>query len=119
MIGAVAVQSGCCELSSCEKISEETMAATITAAELQRLNDEFWARPGPHLVQAGLAFAQLLRSRRQRGTAQSAIARREKMRARDERIIASPLPVAEIAAAEKMSLCQVYRVLKRPRSQAS
>ena len=85
----------------------------ITAADINRMNSEYWARPEPHLVQLGLAFKETQRIERMHATAKSVTSRRDKTRERDERIIASPLTAKQIAAAERLTISQVYRIRKR------
>lgn len=89
----------------------------VTAADINQMNRAFWSEHEPHCVQAALAMRHMLSVKRaqevRRNAAKSADDRRDRTRERDERIIASPLAAKQIAAAERLTVSQVYRIRKR------
>jgi hypothetical protein len=89
------------------------LAAKIRA--IQKANDLFWSRPGPHLIQAGLAFAELKKATQRARAKQPRPQRKAKHALRDQRIrVAFALgeKPKQIAAREGISAPQVRRILK-------
>jgi hypothetical protein len=84
--------------------------------EIQRANDEFWSTPTPHLVQAGLAFAQLRKSQQRTKQKASAKQRSKNLADRDQRIrdlAAQGETPKEIGGAVKLSAARVRKILNR------
>ena len=79
-------------------------------------NAEFWSKPGPNIVQAGLAFAQLKKSQQKARAKKPRPQRKEKHADRDQRIrnasVTDKKTPKQIAADEGLTASQVRRILK-------
>lgn len=75
-------------------------------------NAEFWSKPGPNIVQAGLAFAQLKKSQQRTKAKKPRPQRSQKNAERDHRIRASGKTPKQIAADEGLTASQVRKILK-------